>query len=348
MSNNIIYLGVDLHKEFCQIAVLAANNNITQHRVPTEREPLRDFLGSLGARKCLVVEATGNWYFFHQCVSDMVETFKLAHPLKVKAIASARIKTDKIDAATLARLLRADLIPECYIPTMIEVHQRELLRHRMFLVKQRVQLKCRIRATLMKNGLKPPIKYLWGPNGRRWLDGLDLPPVFRFQIDTMLFLMEEQSRLIGQAEERIAREVRLTPQAKLLTARGGIGEILALTIVSEIGEISRFPSPGKLASYAGLVPSTYSSGGRTLNGRITKQGSRYLRWALIEAAIHAWRDDEKLKRLHARISRRKGRKTARVAVARKLAEQIWTTLTFAKIKGVRYAPPSVGEEIEAA
>jgi len=327
MSNNIIYLGVDLHKEFCQIAVLDGDGAITQRRVPTERKPLRDFLASLDGKRHLVVEATGNWYFFHQCVSNLVEDFALAHPLKVKAIASARIKTDKIDAAILAHLLKADLIPRCYIPTKREIDQREILRHRLFLVKGRTQLKCRLRAALLKNGLRPPMDFIWGKTGRKWLSEAPLPAVFRFQVDAMTEAIDEHDRLIEAAEAIIKRQVEVTRDARTLKEISGIGDILALTIVSEIGDISRFSCPGKLASYAGLVPSTYSSGGRTLNGRITKQGSRYLRWALVEAAIHAWKDDEQLFRIHKRVAARKGRKTARIAVARRLAEIIWHKLT---------------------
>jgi transposase len=330
MSNNIIYLGVDLHKEFCQIAVLDGEGAITQRRVPTERKPLRSFLASLDGRKRLVVEATGNWYFFHRCVSDLAEDFALAHPLKVKAIASARIKTDKIDAAILAHLLKADLIPRCYIPTKREINQREILRHRLFLVKVRTQLKCRLRAALLKNGLRPPVAFLWGKTGREWLSGVSLPAVFRFQIEALLKTIDEHAQLIKASEEIIKRQVRMSGDARILKEISGIGDILSLTITSEVGDISRFSSPGKLASYAGLVPSTYSSGGRTLNGRITRQGSRYLRWALVEAAIHAWKGDEQLFRLRARIGKRKGRKTARVAVARRLAEIIWHKLTRAR------------------
>jgi transposase len=330
MSNNIIYLGVDLHKEFCQIAVLDGEGAITQRRVPTERKPLRSFLASLDGRKRLVVEATGNWYFFHRCVSDLAEDFALAHPLKVKAIASARIKTDKIDAAILAHLLKADLIPRCYIPTKREINQREILRHRLFLVKVRTQLKCRLRAALLKNGLRPPVAFLWGKTGREWLSEVSLPAVFRFQIEALLKTIDEHAQLIKASEEIIKRQVRMSGDARILKEISGIGDILSLTITSEVGDISRFSSPGKLASYAGLVPSTYSSGGRTLNGRITRQGSRYLRWALVEAAIHAWKGDEQLFRLRARIGKRKGRKTARVAVARRLAEIIWHKLTRAR------------------
>jgi transposase len=254
----------------------------------------------------------------------------MAHPLQVKMIAASKIKTDKIDAAALARLLRADMIPRCYVPTMKEIRQREILRHRLFLVKARTQMKCRLRATLMKNGLKPPVDYLWGNLGRAWLRRVSLPAVFRFQIDAMMSAIEAHTCLIKASEEIIKRQVAMTSGALVLREIAGIGDLLALTISSEIGDIGRFPSPGRLASFAGLVPSTYSSGGRTLNGHITKQGSRYLRWALVEAAIHAWKSDEQLARIHARIKRRKGSKTARVAVARRLAEIIWHRLMRAK------------------
>jgi transposase len=326
MSENILFIGVDLHKEFCQIAVLREDKSLSQHRVPTEREALRSFIGALHGERRLVVEACGNWYFFHQCVADLVGDFALAHPLKVKAIASARIKTDKIDAATLAHLLRADLIPRCYIPTLNEVHHRELLRHRMFLVKGRTQMKCRLRATLMKNGLKPPVDYIWGTVGRAWLDRIEMAPVFRIGADALLNAIDNQTRLIEQSEKVIRRRLVATPEAQALCGIAGIGEILALTISSEVGDASRFSEPAKLASYAGLVPSTYSSGSRTINGRITKQGSRYLRWALIEAAMHAWKKDEQLSRIRERVKRRKGTKAARVAVARRLAEIVWHKL----------------------
>lgn len=330
MSKNILFIGVDLHKEFCQIAVIGSDGSITQKRVPTEREALRSFLGSLQGEKRLVVEACGNWYYFYQCAHDLVTDFALANPYQVKAVAWTRIKTDKIDAAKLAYLLRADLIPRCYIPTMKETHQRELLRHRSFLVAVRTQMKNRLHSTLAKNGLKPPVDYLWGKHGRQWLASVKVPAVFRFEIDAMIHAIEEQDSLIKAAEEIIKRQVEMTEEALILKKIHGIGDILALTIAAEVGDITRFPSPEQLSSYAGLVPSTYSSGSKTINGRITKQGSRYLRWALIEASLHAWKTDEQLGRIRERIKKRKGVKLARVAVARMLAKIIWHKLMRAR------------------
>lgn len=297
-------------------------------RLPNDPMVIEQFFKTLKGPCRVVLEATGNWMAVYDRIEPWVKEVVLAHPLKTKAIASARIKTDKIDATTLAHLLRADLIPPAYIPPKEVRDWRELVRHRAFLVRLRTRLKNRIHSLLAKRGITPPpVSDLFGKRGLVWLKALELPELYRAILNRYLAVLERLNHEIQEAEKEIDETVKATPEAKLLETVPGIGRYLSLLILAEIGEIGRFPSPKQLVSYAGLCPSTYQSGNTLRHGRLTKQGSAWLRWAFVEAAIHASQyPGSRLARLHERLTRRRDAKTARVTVARELCISIFHML----------------------
>lgn len=235
----------------------------------------------------IAVEATYNWYYLIELFEDYHHDVMLVHPLKTRAIASAKIMTDKISSKTLADLLRVNLLPPPYIPSRCERDRREILRHRAFLVSMRARLKCKVRVILYKNGIKWGYRDIFGKRNLRELRELDLRYAYKLGLRHFIRLGELLGELIREVTEEIEVMVEEDEDAKLIMTIPGIGYYSALLIVSEIGEISRFPSTKHLCSYAGLVPSVHASGGRVRYGRLTKEGSRWLRWVLVESAIHA-------------------------------------------------------------
>lgn len=313
------YIGADVHKNYTIFAVLTQEGKVEQRtRIENDAQALREFLGGLPKPAHLVVEAGYHWQPFYEVVEELDLAVSLAHPLKVKMIAEARIKTDTIDAATLAHLLRLDYLPTAYIPPREVRDLRETLRHRARLVKTQTMVKNRIHALLAKNGIRHKFSDLFGKAGRQFLKRLHLRPCYQFALKQLLALLDTLDGLIKEVTEVIEEEAKATPEARLLTTIPGIGYYSALFILAEIGDINRFPSAKKLCSWARLVPSTHSSGGRTYHGHLTKQGSRWLRWILTQAAPHAVRGSSQLGALYQRVARRGGRNGAKMAVARQM------------------------------
>jgi transposase len=266
--------------------------------------------------------------WLYELIEDRHPDLVLAHPLKTKAIASARIKTDKIDATTLAHLLRADLVPAAYIPPRAVRDAREILRYRASLVRMRTQIKNKIAAIVGKTGVQPPTKTAVGVKSRRFLATVPVRSCYRLSLDGYLRLLEALTTEIRQVTETIAAQVQTDPQAQLLCTMPGIGAYSALLILSEIGDVHRFPDSRHLCSYAGLVPSVHASGGKTRLGRLTKHGSSWLRWILVELSMHAINGAPRFRRLYYRVARKHGRNTGRVAVARAMLKTIYAMLKY--------------------
>jgi transposase len=247
-----------------------------------------------------------------------------------EGIAPLAAKTDKIDAYVLAELARRDLVPEIWLPTPDVRAERERARFRLHLVRHRTALKNRIHSTLITFGHAVPMADLFGTAGRELLARLELPEPWRTTLATSLDMVDDlEARIAGCAAELRALGAD-HPSIPLLMTVPGVGWILAYTIASEIGDIQRFASPKKLAGYTGLCPFVRQSGNRDLRGPLAKNGPKFLRWALIEAATHAARDArylERYERTKRRLGRQRGAKVARVDLARQLSEAIWHVLT---------------------
>jgi len=315
------YYGIDIHKEYSVYTKVNEKGTILgQGKVPNEKKAFQEIMGEAVEETKAVIEATGNWYYLHDLLSDLVGEVVVAHPLKTKAIASARIKTDKIDATTLAHLLRTDFIPRSYIAPLTVRKLRELLRYRISLVRMSTRVKNKIHSILIKNGLKQPYSDLFGKKGRVWLESLMINAVQSMALGGYLHVLDTLAEEIKVVSQEIDLQAKADPRAAILESIPGIGHYSAMLILSEIGDIKRFPTSNHLVSYAGLNPSVHSSGGITHYGRIAKQGSSYLRWVMVEVASIAARHSRRLGDYHVRIARKHGRKTANVALAREILE----------------------------
>jgi transposase len=248
----------------------------------------------------------------------------LVHPLRCKAIASARLKNDKVDAAILAQLLRADLLPEAWIAPAKVRQLRALIRHRISLVRLGTQLRNRIHAVAADHGYDRSASYRAGP-GRGWLAELDLPAVSREIITDCLAVLDGLAPLIDRIDGELGAHAKADPRVKVLTTLPGVGQFTALMMVAEIGDITRFPSARKLASWAGLTPTVRGSDLTVRHGHISKQGPAWLRWVLNQAAQTAKRSPE-FAATYSSIAKRRGKKIATIAIARKLLTRAYHLL----------------------
>lgn len=322
------YIGIELHKAKSFVTRLDSRGQILEHvELPHADGALRTSLQRLPQDARIAVEATGNWMWLDELIEDRHPDLVLAHPLKTKAIASARIKTDKIDATTLAQLLRADLVPAAYIPPRAVRDTREILRYRASLVRLRTQLTNKLHAILSKTGLQPPTQTITGVKSRRFLATVPVRPCYRVGLDGYLRLFETLTAEIHQVSQTLDAQAQADPQAQLLCTMPGIGAYSALLILSEIGDVRRFPDSRHLCSYAGLVPSGHASGGKTRLGRLTQQGSSWLRWILVELSVHAINGAPQFRSLYHRVAKKHGRNVGRVAVARAMLKTISAMLT---------------------
>lgn len=252
----------------------------------------------------------------------------MAHPFRTKAIASGKIKTDKIDAAVLCQLLRANLTPQAYIATREEINNRELSRSRIALVKQRTKLKNMILALLSKENLSFSGSDMFGISGREWLKQQEgnLSSEKHLIINGYLRLITAINQEIKEIEGVIKQKSSGFPPVKLLLSFPGLGITTAFLLVSEIGNIKRFKNSQSFTSYFGLVPRLNQSGNHKYYGRITKIGNPLVRWALVQTAHRLARIDPYWKRWRDRLAYRAGKKKATVALARKIAVIIYAML----------------------
>ncbi|HLG90142.1 MAG TPA: IS110 family transposase [Alphaproteobacteria bacterium] len=317
------HIGVDYHKAYSHIVVQdTGGKTLRSGRVRNDRRSLAGFLSPFAANAHAVLEATRNWTVMFDWLDELCDEVVLAHPLKVKAIADAKIKTDKIDATILSHLLRADLIPAAHAPSLRAREARSALRERMFYVRLRTMVKNRI-VTLFdrypeERAKLKPLTDLFGTAGRKQLAEVAVSELDRIQVDRSLALIGDLNTRIKESEATIKAQSKGNANVRRLKTLPGIGEFFARLIDAEIDDIGRFRSAGKLAAYAGLVPSTYSSGGKTFHGRIIKQGNKWLRWAFVEAVAPAVATDPDLKAYYERLKATKGTNPAKVATARRL------------------------------
>lgn len=323
----MIYAGLDLHKNFSVITAMDAQGRelVKQKKLPNDGEIIGLFQG-FNEPVAVAMEATRGWYWLYDLLEENGFEVKLGHPLKTKAIASARVKNDKIDSKVLAHLLRADLLPLSYVPAKSIRMQRELLRYRASLVRIQTGIKNRVHVILAKNNITHNFSDLFGKQGKEFLSSFSLPEVYRTALDGYLSVLGELEGQIKVVDKMVIVSAKDDEDARLLITIPGIAYYSALLIKSEIGDINRFPSAKQLCSYSGLVPSTYSSGNTTFHGHITKQGSRWLRWILAQAMAHCITKPGHLQEFYFRLARRKGEKIARVACERKLLEWIYHML----------------------
>ena len=327
-----VYVGIDVHRKRSQVAVINQDGEVLANRnVPNGVEPILRVIGGLPSGTPAAFEAAFGWGWLVELLEDYGFEPHLVHPLQCKAIASARLKNDKVDAAILAQLLRADLLPEAWIAPPQVRQLRALLRHRIQLVRLRTLLRNRIHAVLAGHGHDRPAGYWSGP-GRDWLASLDLPAVSAEVIADALALIDALESVTGRLDAEIRGHARSDPRVTVLTALPGVGPFTALVLLAEIGDITRFGSARKLAAWAGLTPTVRGSDRTVRHGHISEQGSVWVRWILCEAAQTAKRSPQFAASYQA-IARRRGKKIATTAIARKLLTRACHLLTDASSDG---------------
>jgi len=317
-----MYVGVDMHKATFSAAVIDEDGSIVREaKLPSDPEQLRNFSYSLPSGSEIVMESSSTWYWAYRILSERHKVV-LSNPLKTKAIASAKVKTDRIDSLTLAELLRGGYIPECYIPDVYTQQVRELVRYRAKLVRLRTIVKNSIHAHLLMYNIKVE-GYPFTESFKERLKGLGDPKIIGY-----LKILGVLDNEIHEASETIKGIANDNKDAQLLMSIPGISFYSALLISSEIGDINRFPDAAHLVSYAGLAPSTYSSGNAVYHGSITKQGSPYLRWILTQVTWANIRKDPygRIAQFYNRLKAKKGSSKAIVAASAKMLRIIYSVL----------------------
>jgi transposase len=289
---------------------------------------IANLVSTLTIEDKVVMESTGNlWLNLYDSLDQRNIKVVLANPLKTKAIASAKVKTDKLDARILAHLLRADLVAESYVPPGNVREIRALVRHRLSLVQMRTMVKNKVHAVMDKYGYRCEYSDMFGKAGTMWLRALELSALDRLLLENHLSLIESINMQIHRVDEVIREKASCDGDVRLLLSLTGVDVYTALLLRSEIGPIERFLDYKRLVSWAGLAPSVHQSGNVEFHGRITKRGSSILRWALVEAAHIAVQRDERMKAFYLRVAARRGNQKATVAVACKMLKIAWFMLT---------------------
>jgi transposase len=325
------YIGIDTHKKKCNACIKDKDGNILgEPKFPNKSYGADKLLDVIDGREAkAVIESTGNmWLRLYLSLEEAGVDVVLANPKKTKAIAEARLKNDKVDARTLADLLRANLIAPCYVPPVQIRGLRSLVRHRINLMRDQTRVKNRIHALLDKYELEFEGTDMFGKAGMKWLQGIvrELSELDQFIFDAELRHTETLKRLIAKVEARIAKESAESEDVKLLMSIPGVDYYTALLFTSEIGDYSRFSNASKLVSWLGLAPRVHQSGDTIYNGRITKEGSPRVRWALVQAARSTVLWDDHFKAKYQRIRERRGDGKAIVAIAREIAVAMYHML----------------------
>ena len=333
-------IGLDVHRSFAQVAELEDGVLRQCGRVDLVRDKVLAFARTLKADDEVVLEATGNTMAIVKLLKPHVGRVVIANPLQVRVIAEAKAKTDRIDAAALARLHAAGYLPEVWQPDEATELLRNLVSRRAAIVQGMTRTKNRVHAVLHAN-LIPPFsgKLFMGP-GRKWLAEQPLSVHERAAVDRWLAGLDAMEQELAAAEAAIATACLGDDRVRRLMTIGGINMVVAAGVLSAVGDVRRFASADKLVSYLGLDPRVRQSGDRAAqHGRISKQGRSHARGMLVEAAWAAAVTPGPLRAFYVRVQGRKGKQVAAVATARKIAVLAWHLLT--KEEDYAFARPAL-------
>ncbi len=331
----MLHAGLDLSRKRLDYCLLAeAGERVEIGAAPPDGDGLAALAGRVQRDHGPVevraaIESMNGSRFVHDTLERCGWEVEVADAQKVKGLAPLACKTDKIDAWVLAELSRRELVPAIWLPSFEQRGERERARWRLFLVRKRSSLKHRVHAQLLAFGHACPVSDLFGRSGRELLGRLEFPEPWRAGVLAAVGMIEDldaQVTAIDRELRELGAEHRYVP---LLMSVPGVAWVLGYTIASEIGDIHRFASPGKLCGYSGLCPSVYQSGSKDRRRQLTHAGPKYLRWALMEAATHACRHPIYAERYQAnkrRLGKQRGAKVAQVDIARRLAHAIWHML----------------------
>jgi transposase len=320
------HLGIDLHR---RTVVLAAVRDSGEAAEP-KTFACQDVDRILEHVRCFkpfraVIEATSTYRWLYDLLSSE-GTVLLAHPAKLRLMIQRRAKTDRLDCQLLANLLRIDQIPLSYVPPTSYQQLRDVTRYRCRLVEGQTQAKIGLRSLLARHNRQAPYRVPFGPRGLEWFAQQHFGTMDGYVRDELVTRLAHFRREVAAIDERLKELASDFPEVESLIDIHGVGLYTALVIVGELGEVERFREAGQVGAYAGLTSRVRQSGDHCYYGKITRQGSPWLRCVLVEAAIHVVRRDDGLKNFYQRVRKRAGANKARVATARKLAEICWKRL----------------------
>jgi transposase len=288
------------------------------------------------------MEAEGHSQWFERLLGKLGHELWIGDAAQIRAQAVRQQKTDARDAAHLLELLLRGDFPRLWVPSWEERDLRQLLVHRVKLVRMQTQIKNQLQALALNQGLQKKGK-LWSKAGREQLRALELAPWAAKRRDDLLRWLEQLEAETGQLQQQIAEQAKQRAEAVRLMSHPGVGPITALAFVLTLGPWQRFRRAKQVASYCGLIPSERSSGGRQRLGHISKQGSPLLRWLLVEAAQSAVRHEAEMQRRYRRLAARKSRALAKVAAARQLAVRLYWMLRTEKSYAQLFGGTHVGQ-----
>lgn len=325
------YVGIDHHRQYSHITWLDEKGEVVKSgRVSNLRRELEGFLQ--GARDIkAVIEAGRSSYTMVDVLTDLGIETTVAHPKDVKAIAKAKIKTDERDSYKLAHLLRTGYIPEVHKRSWENRSSQRVLRQRAFYVGKKTSVKNRLRALLAQQGEEirqevERVEDLFTDKGMKVLKGLALPEREAKLVGALVRTYDHLEERINETNAIVKQLYEKMPTAQLIQTVPGFGVFLAVLVAVEIEDIGRFEEVSQFHAYAGVIPSTHSSGERSWHGKIIKEGNRWLRWAAVEAVWPALRADFDIRCFYDRLKSRKGANSAKVATARRLLTIIYRML----------------------
>ena len=325
------YVGVDFHRRRSVIVRLdSAGERLGVHRVRNDALEFASVMAEAGDRPIVVIEATYGWYWAVDWLLEQGACVHLASPKSLNW-GDRRVKNDVADATDLADMLRLGRLPEAWIVPPATRELRELVRYRARLVQLRSGLKAQVHAVMAKEGVLPKYTDMFCAAGKRQLDAMNLGRNYAIRVHSLRELIDVYDRQIAMLEREIHQHLKDDPGYQAVQAINGVGPTIAAILVAEIGDITRFRSPAQLCSWAGLTPSHRESDTRTRRGKITKQGSRLLRWALIEGTSSTHGGDVLAAQYH-QLAKRRGANKARVAIARKVLTLVYYGLRDGEIR----------------
>jgi len=324
------YVGIDwAYRKAAWCAKSTGGAIVAEGFTPADEDGLARLVLRLGTDVKACVEMMSGAVWVRDRLRAAGWDVEVADARRVKGIAPLACKTDRVDARVLAELCRRDLVPALWIPSLEQRELRERLRRRMLLVRLRTSAINRVYGLGTQWGLRLSAERLRREDGLELLARSDVPAVWRRSIEEALAVVELLDQRIAPLDKELTPIARADRDVTLLVTIPGVGDLLALTLAAEIGDISRFPSPRKLVGYAGMAPGVRQSGDRTKTGLpLSKAGSRTLRWAAVEAAQHAWRESNPWHPLYSDLSKRSGNNDAKSAVARKVLTAAWHMLSL--------------------
>jgi transposase len=330
------YVGIDLHRRRSVIVRQSAQGEaLSLVTIANDPVALACQIEAAGPNPDVVLEATYGWYWAADVLSAAGARVHLAHPLGVKGFAYRRVKNDARDAADLADLLRMNRLPEAWIAPPAVRELRELVRYRAKLVAIRSGCKAQVHSVLGKAGILIAASDLFGPGGRERLARAELAGPYRDRVESLLGLIDHLDVEDLAFSARIATRLQDHRGYHAIRALPGVGPVLAAVFVAEIGDPARFAGPDRLCSWAGMTPRHYESDTVVRRGHITKQGSKLVRWAAVEAIQR--HTTAKIAADRARIEARRGKNIAKIAAARKLLTLVYYGLRDGHIRALAHA-----------